>query len=227
MNLEIITGSNITNYFMSMDTVPIIKNTVGKSIVVDKDTPENILKKIASAHGINDFLIFMGDDGNITKGKIREEFARNSLKTLFKEKADRMVTEGTLSKSGDKYEITEEKLKKFNMKEHFNRFTSLFLAKSPWNFRYLSPVKENIKLIKDEGYEKIYYEKDAAESGKYIGEIRIGKYNNLNELGDILGSEPMKVYILKEDKKEEENISEKEKVKKKSIKKIIYGGRMR
>lgn len=227
MNLEIITGSNITNYFMSMDTVPIIKNTVGKSIVVDKDTPENILKKIASAHGINDFLIFMGDDGNITKGKIREEFARNSLKTLFKEKADRMVTEGTLSKSGDKYEITEEKLKKFNMKEHFNRFTSLFLAKSPWNFRYLSPVKENIKLIKDEGYEKIYYEKDTAESGRYIGEIRIGKYNNLNELGDILGSEPMKVYILKEDKKEEENISEKEKVKKKSIKKIIYGGRMR
>ena len=228
MNLEIITGNNITNYFMSMDTVPIIKNIIGKSVVVDQDTPGNPLKKLSSAHGINDFLIFIDDEGNITKGKIREEFSRNSLKTLFKEKADRMVTEGTLSKSGDKYEITEEKLKKFNMKEHFNRFTSLFLAKSPWNFRYLSPAKENIKLIKDEGYEKIYYEKDAAESGKYIGEIRIGKYNNINELGDILGSEPMKVYILKENNNtEEETISENDKVKKKAIKKVIYGGRMR
>lgn len=228
MNLEIISGNNITNYFMSMDTVPIIKNTIGKSVVVDQDTPSNPLKKLSSAHGINDFLIFIDDEGNITKGKIREEFSRNSLKTLFKEKADRMVTEGTLSKSGDKYEITEEKLKKFNMKEHFNRFTSLFLAKSPWNFRYLSPAKENIKLIKDEGYEKIYYEKDAAESGKYIGEIRIGKYNNINELGDILGSEPMKVYILKENNNtEEETMSENDKIKKKAIKKVIYGGRMR
>lgn len=222
MNLEIFSGGNITNYFMSMDTVPIIKNTIGKSVVVDQDTPGNPLKKLSSAHGINDFLIFIDDEGNITKGKIRE------VKTLFKEKADRMVTEGTLSKSGDKYEITEEKLKKFNMKEHFNRFTSLFLAKSSWNFRFLAPVKENIKLIKDEGYEKIYYEKDAVENGKYIGEIRIGKYNNINELGNILGSEPMKVYILKEDNNtEEETISENDKVKKKAIKKVIYGGRMR
>lgn len=228
MNLEIFSGGNITNYFMSMDTVPIIKNTIGKSVVVDQDTPGNPLKKLSSAHGINDFLIFIDDEGNITKWKTREEFSRNSLKTLFKEKADRMVTEGTLSKSGDKYEITEEKLKKFNMKEHFNRFTSLFLAKSSWNFRFLAPVKENIKLIKDEGYEKIYYEKDAAENGKYIGEIRIGKYNNINELGNILGSEPMKVYILKEDNNtEEETISENDKVKKKAIKKVIYGGRMR
>lgn len=38
----------------------------------------------------------------------------------------------------------------------------------------------------------------------------------------------MKVYILKEDNNtEEETISENDKVKKKAIKKVIYGGRMR
>ena len=60
---------------------------------------------------LNDVIMFMNDQGNLEYGKMRREFARNSLKSVIKAQMKILIENNIIIKNEARMEIKEKHLK--------------------------------------------------------------------------------------------------------------------
>lgn len=95
---ENIESNNITNYYNSLDWTPLLQTREGKIVDVltdfanDKDSIPDEIKTLWEEtvdklgfkhHGVNDFLIYMNENGYIESKKYNKFFTANLIKTLI------------------------------------------------------------------------------------------------------------------------------------------------
>ena len=156
---------------------------------LEKQVP--IIEKALSAidfHSVNNFLVFMTDEGNINFYEMRKEFRFNALKTIVikkKEKNYRFLKgKNRNNPSEDILEIKNQDVERqiffpANRLVVGNVFTPFPITQTDILFR------ENFVKKKFNGSDMEVIENKL--DGAYTGEIILGKYSNLNELGGIIG----------------------------------------
>ncbi|BBA53166.1 hypothetical protein [Fusobacterium varium] len=146
---------------------------------------------------LNDVIMFMNDQGNLEYGKMREEFVKNSLKSVIKAQMKILLNDNILVKKELKLEIKKETLEDFDIKYYSagalsnGRKFGLERKLNPEIFRYMKVMRDNI-LYLQEPYEILPCEE---KEGKYKEYIELGKYINIRSLGDINCGYPLKIYI--------------------------------
>ena len=179
---------------------------------LEKQVP--IIEKALSAidfHSVNNFLVFMTDEGNINFYEMRKEFRFNALKTIVikkKEKNYRFLKgKNRNNPSEDILEIKNQDVERqiffpANRLVVGNVFTPFPITQTDILF------KENFVKKKFNGSDMEVIENKL--DGAYTGEIILGKYTNLNELGGIIGQSPLIIKIYPVSLGEEEKLEEKE-----------------
>ncbi len=179
---------------------------------LEKQVP--IIEKALSAidfHSVNNFLVFMTDEGNINFYEMRKEFRFNALKTIVikkKEKNYRFLKgKNRNNPSEDILEIKNQDVERqiffpANRLVVGNVFTPFPITQTDILF------KENFVKKKFNGSDMEVIENKL--DGAYTGEIILGKYTNLNELGGIIGQSPLIIKIYPISLGEEEKLEEKE-----------------
>ena len=179
---------------------------------LEKQVP--IIEKALSAidfHSVNNFLVFMTDEGNINFYEMRKEFRFNALKTIVikkKEKNYRFLKgKNRNNPSEDILEIKNQDVERqiffpANRLVVGNVFTPFPITQTDILFR------ENFVKKKFNGSDMEVIENKL--DGAYTGEIILGKYSNLNELGGIIGQSPLIIKIYPVSLGEEEKLEEKE-----------------
>ena len=162
-------------------------------------------------HGVNNFLAFMNDSGNIEVGVMRKEFRWNALKTIVQLKSDfnYKFLKG-IDRNNKKDQILE--IKNYNVEQEiYQRANRLIYGGIFVPF----PITQTDILFRENFILENFTTKDMdvnknKPDGKYIGEITLGIYNNIARLGGIHGQSPVKIKIyavgleevkVKEDKK--------------------------
>ena len=162
-------------------------------------------------HGVNNFLAFMNDSGNIEVGVMRKEFRWNALKTIVQLKSDfnYKFLKG-IDRNNKKDQILE--IKNYNVEQEiYQRANRLIYGGIFVPF----PITQTDILFRENFILENFTAKDMdvnknKPDGKYIGEITLGIYNNIARLGGIHGQSPVKIKIyavgleevkVKEDKK--------------------------
>ncbi len=180
---------------------------------LEKQIP--IIEKAPSAkkfHSVNNFLVFMTDEGDINFHKMRKEFRFNALKTIVikkKEKNYRFLKgKNRNNPSEDVLEIKNQDVERqiffpANRLVVGNVFTPFPITQTDILFR------ENFVKKKFNGSDMEVIKNKL--DGAYNGEIILGKYNNLNELGGIIGQSPLVIKVYPISLGEEEQIEKKEK----------------
>ena len=178
---------------------------------LEKQVP--IIEKALSAidfHSVNNFLVFMTDEGNINFYEMRKEFRFNALKTIVikkKEKNYRFLKgKNRNNPSEDILEIKNQDVERqiffpANRLVVGNVFTPFPITQTDILFR------ENFVKKKFNGSDMEVIENKL--DGAYTGEIILGKYSNLNELGGIIGQSPLIIKIYPISLGEEEKLEEK------------------
>ena len=178
---------------------------------LEKQVP--IIEKALSAidfHSVNNFLVFMTDEGNINFYEMRKEFRFNALKTIVikkKEKNYRFLKgKNRNNPSEDILEIKNQDVERqiffpANRLVVGNAFTPFPITQTDILFR------ENFVKKKFNGSDMEVIENKL--DGAYTGEIILGKYSNLNELGGIIGQSPLIIKIYPISLGEEEKLEEK------------------
>lgn len=168
-------------------------------------------KSIFTFHSVNNFLVFMTDEGNINFYEMRKEFRFNALKTIVikkKEKNYRFLKgKNRNNPSEDILEIKNQDVERqiffpANRLVVGNVFTPFPITQTDILF------KENFVKKKFNGSDMEVIENKL--DGAYTGEIILGKYSNLNELGGIIGQSPLIIKIYPISLGEEEKLEEKE-----------------
>ena len=167
-------------------------------------------KSIFTFHSVNNFLVFMTDEGNINFYEMRKEFRFNALKTIVikkKEKNYRFLKgKNRNNPSEDILEIKNQDVERqiffpANRLVVGNVFTPFPITQTDILF------KENFVKKKFNGSDMEVIENKL--DGAYTGEIILGKYSNLNELGGIIGQSPLIIKIYPISLGEEEKLEEK------------------
>ena len=178
---------------------------------LEKQVP--IIEKALSAidfHSVNNFLVFMTDEGNINFYEMRKEFRFNALKFMVikkKEKNYRFLKgKNRNNPSEDILEIKNQDVERqiffpANRLVVGNVFTPFPITQTDILF------KENFVKKKFNGSDMEVIENKL--DGAYTGEIILGKYSNLNELGGIIGQSPLIIKIYPISLGEEEKLEEK------------------
>lgn len=168
-------------------------------------------KSIFTFHSVNNFLVFMTDEGNINFYEMRKEFRFNALKTIVikkKEKNYRFLKgKNRNNPSEDILEIKNQDVERqiffpANRLVVGNVFTPFPITQTDILF------KENFVKKKFNGSDMEVIENKL--DGAYTGEIILGKYSNLNELGGIIGQSPLIIKIYPISLGEDEKVEEKE-----------------
>ena len=167
-------------------------------------------KSIFTFHSVNNFLVFMTDEGNINFYEMRKEFRFNALKTIVikkKEKNYRFLKgKNRNNPSEDILEIKNQDVERqiffpANRLVVGSVFTPFPITQTDILFR------ENFVKKKFNGSDMEVIENKL--DGAYTGEIILGKYSNLNELGGIIGQSPLIIKIYPISLGEEEKMEEK------------------
>lgn len=227
---EIITNRNraekltsIVNYYMDEDFVSGRINTrgLGEKILVnvkektlnDRDIVslstgdlmvDKKLKASESFHNVNNFLVFMGDSGNIMPNVIRPEFRKNALKSIVK---DKITAYSSLKVKNKEYELWKKEDEEVNLYSDILSPTNRLIKP---NGRIVSSTAVRQKdILFVESFEQNDFKSYDMEvkdvSGEeHIKEIKLGEYNNLEKLGGIVGGEELIIKVYKEKKKEVE-----------------------
>lgn len=227
---EIITNRNraekltsIVNYYMDEDFVSGRINTrgLGEKILVnvkektlnDRDIVslstgdlmvDKKLKASVSFHNVNNFLVFMGDSGNIMPNVIRPEFRKNALKSIVK---DKVTAYSSLKVKNKEYELWKKADEEVNLYSDILSPTNRLIKP---NGRIVSSTAVRQKdILFVESFEQNDFKSYDMEvkdvSGEeHIKEIKLGEYNNLEKLGGIVGGEELIIKVYKEKKKEVE-----------------------
>ena len=234
---------NIINYYMDEDFVAGRINTAGfgKKILVNVkektlndrsitcedlfnivlNPPQGMLKALASKfspslafHNLNNFLVFMGDDGNITSCVIRKEFRKNALKTVVDKK---IKSYSSLFKKGKEIELIKIYTDSYNVHRDILNPSNRVIGKG--TIVSISSISKNdllfVESFEDENKfmaDDMQVEKEDKIEGqrRYKGKIILGEYNNIASLGGIIGKEPLeiKVYVTLPDKEETQETSD-------------------
>lgn len=147
---------------------------------------------------LNDVVMFMNDQGNLEYGKMREEFVKNSLKSVIKAQMKILLNDNILIKKELKLEIKKETLENFDIKYYSagaisnGRKFGLERKLNSSIFRYIKIMRDNI-LYLEEPYKILPCEEKESEYKEYI---ELGKYVNIKTLGDIKCGYPLKIYIV-------------------------------
>lgn len=147
---------------------------------------------------LNDVIMFMNDQGNLEYGKMREEFAKNSLKSVIRAQMKILLNDNILIKKETKLEIKKETLEDFDIKYYSAGVLSnvrKFGLERKLNssiFRYIKVMKDNI-LYLQEPYKILPCEEKESEYKEYI---ELGMHINVRSLGDIKCGYPLKIYIV-------------------------------
>ena len=239
---EIVNSENIINYFMDEDFVGGFFNGdwIGKKVLVNvkKKTPNDRLyvntgkvshktgeeiietrnlEKINASiefHNVNNFLVFMGDSGNIMPCVIRQEFRSNTLKTVVTKK---IKSYNTLVEKGTEIELIKNDTDPYNIYKDIISPSNRLIGKG-----FVVPISAITQkdLLFVESFEgensfksydmKVEKEDKIEEQRRYKGKIILGEYNNIASLGGIIGKEPLeiKVYVTLPDKEETQETSD-------------------
>ena len=167
-------------------------------------------KSIFTFHSVNNFLVFMTDEGNINFYEMRKEFRFNALKTIVikkKEKNYRFLKgKNRNNPSEDILEIKNQDVER----QIFFPANRLVVGSVFAPF----PITQTDILFKENFVKKKFNGSDMEVienklDGAYTGEIILGKYSNLNELGGIIGQSPLIIKIYPISLGEEEKLEEK------------------
>ena len=229
---EVMNSENLINYFMDEDFVGGWFNGdwIGKKVLVNvksktlndrlyvstgefnRRTGEEIietknLEKLAARekfHNVNNFLVFMGDSGNIMPNVIRPEFRKNALKSIVK---DKVTAYSSLKVKNKEYELWKKADEEVNLYSDILSPTNRLIKP---NGRIVSSTAVRQKdILFVESFEQNDFKSYDMEvkdvSGEeHIKEIKLGEYNNLEKLGGIVGGEELIIKVYKEKKKEVE-----------------------
>ena len=122
---------------------------------------------------LNDVIMFMNDQGNLEYGKMREEFVKNSLKSVIKAQMKILLNDNILVKKELKLEIKKETLEDFDIKYYSagalsnGRKFGLERKLNPEIFRYMKVMRDNI-LYLQEPYEILPCEEKEGKYKEYI-----------------------------------------------------------
>ena len=179
------------------------KSTLGMAIIGKTKTAFKF-------HNVNNFLAFMKDDGNIDLKEMRKEFRKNALKTIVKLKEDKNYR---FLKGKNRNNPSEDILEIENNKE--KRIYSPANRLVVGNVFTPFPITQTDILFRETFINKKFNDKDMTiiknkKEGVYNGELILGEYNNLNELGGIIGQSPLIIKIYPVSLGEEEKLEEKE-----------------
>ncbi|MFV0579477.1 MAG: hypothetical protein ACK5NU_12565 [Fusobacterium ulcerans] len=147
---------------------------------------------------LNDVIMFMNDQGNLEYGKMRREFARNSLKSVIKAQMKILIENNIIIKNEARMEIKRETLEEFDIKYYSagvlysGRKFGLERKLDLKIFRYIKTMRDNI-LFSKEPYKIISCKEKGEKSKEYI---ELGDYINIRSLGDIKCGAPIKIYII-------------------------------
>lgn len=176
--------------------------------------PMKIFEKGKSAlafHNLNNFLVFMNDEGNINFHKMREDFRFNALKTIVikkKEKNYRFLKGKNRNNPSEDILEIENKDVKSRIIVPANRLIqrNIFV---PYPITQTDLLFKNVfKKKKFSGEDMIL--RNNVLDGKYNRELELGMYNNVKRLGGILGETPEKIKIYPLDTGiQEEKVKEK------------------
>lgn len=176
----------------------VIDITTGiRTEILEKEKKEPPYELPFPTEELNDVIMFMNDKGNLEYGKMREEFAKNSLKNVIKAQLKILLNENILIKKETKIEIKRETLEEFNIKYYSagalssRRKFGLERKLNSNMFRYIKVMRDNILYLK-EPYKILPCEDENNEYKEYI---ELGKYINIRALGDIKCGHPFKIYI--------------------------------
>ncbi len=196
----------LINYYLSKDIIKSLSNKTGKNICVDN--PEESTKfgsvirtvELAigdgklSLHGINNFLPFFNEEGNIVEDKLNKEYFQNYIKTLLvknldlKEKINvfREVKEsGKVYPKAYIYDVQETRAKVI---------TELLLTKNRKKLNFLMLNSANELLLSEEAREEILLnEKPFVSEGD---EIVFGKFANYDILAGVMGGEEIRLDLI-------------------------------
>ena len=165
-------------------------------------------------HNVNNFLVFMGDSGNIMPCVIRQEFRSNTLKTVVTKK---IKSYNTLIEKGKEIELIKNDTDPYNVYKDIISPSNRLIGKG-----FVVPIsaitqKDLLFVESFEGensfksYDMQVEKEDKIEGQRrYKGKIILGKYNNIASLGGIIGKEPLeiKVYVNLPDKEETQETSD-------------------
>ena len=165
-------------------------------------------------HNVNNFLVFMGDSGNIMPCVIRQEFRSNTLKTVVTKK---IKSYNTLIEKGKEIELIKNDTDPYNVYKDIISPSNRLIGKG-----FVVPIsaitqKDLLFVESFEGensfksYDMQVEKEDKIEGQRrYKGKIILGKYNNIASLGGIIGKEPLeiKVYVTLPDKEETQETSD-------------------
>ena len=146
---------------------------------------------------LNDVIIFMNNYGNLEYGVMREEFVKNSIKSVIMAKMKILMNDNIIVKNGIKLEIKRETLEYFDIKYYSagvltpGRKFGLERKLNPDLFKYMKVMRDNILNLK-EPYKIVPCDESEPDYKEYI---ELGEYSNLKSLGNIKCSQPLKIYI--------------------------------
>ena len=176
--------------------------------------PMKIFEKGKSAlafHNLNNFLVFMNDEGNINFHKMREDFRFNALKTIVikkKEKNYRFLKGKNRNNPSEDILEIENKDVKSRIIVPANRLIqgNIFV---PYPITQTDLLFKNVfKKKKFSGEDMIL--RNNVLDGKYNRELELGMYNNVKRLGGIIGETTLMIKIYPLDTGiQEEKVKEK------------------
>lgn len=186
-------------YLIGKDSLKEVRRGVEKKL--------SVVEKTVSAfkfHNVNNFLAFMTDEGNINFYEMRKEFRCNALKTIVIKKEDKnykfLKGKNRNNPNENILEIENKEIEK-NIVLPANRLITGTVF-NPF------PITQTDILFKETFVKKRFSGEDMEiirdkTDGVYNGEVILGKYNNLKELGGIIGQSPLviKIYSLKSEEK--------------------------
>lgn len=147
---------------------------------------------------LNDVIMFMNDQGNFEYGKMREEFAKNSLKSAIVAQTKILLNKNILTKKETRLEVKRETLEEFNIKYYSasvlsgGRKFGLERKLNSETFKYMKVMRDNI-LCLQEPYKIFACGEKESEYKEYI---ELGEHVNVRSLGDIKCGSPLKIYIV-------------------------------
>ncbi|WP_300622575.1 hypothetical protein [uncultured Fusobacterium sp.] len=150
-----------------------------------------------NSHNINNFLVFMGDSGNITPCVIRKEFRKNALKTVVRR---RTKSYSSLVENGSEFELRKKNTENICICRDILSQSRRLIGKKGF-VKKSSITQDDILFVESFEDENRFIAKDLAikkePKADYREKIILGEYNNVESLGGIVGKATLeiKVYI--------------------------------
>ena len=156
-------------------------------------------------HNLNNFLVFMGDSGNLMPCVIRQEFRKNALKSVVRK---RVKSYSSLISKGSEIELRKQANEPLNIYNEILHPSNRVIGKGLLIVPTSAITQKDLLFVesfeKSNNFKGYDMKVEKVDEGRYKGKIILGEYNNIGSLGGIEGREPLeiKIYI---DLIEEEN----------------------